>query len=208
MSDYKTFDLSSLCNEKLETILAPLEKEDERLDTNEIEWKGHTFGNSKTDLPLRVSGEQNLRGLPFLIGDHDNSSSENSLIRLKPGDKSISIPVDRKVNWLIFAQCISGIEKNIFGQNVAEYVFHTKGNQSEPVLIRSSIEIGPIGGGAMGTFSDVEDSLRPRYEGEWGNSGWRQTERSLESKKLFHLWIWENTTGDILKWKQGKYYLE
>ena len=32
MSDYKTFDLSSLCNEKLEIILAPLEKEDERLD--------------------------------------------------------------------------------------------------------------------------------------------------------------------------------
>ena len=199
MSDYKTFDLSSLCNEKLETILAPFEKEDERLNTNEIEWKGHTFGNSKTDLPLRVSGEQNLRGLPFLIGDHNNSSSENSLIRLKPGDKSISIPVDRKVNWLIFAQCISGIEKNIFGQNVAEYVFHTKGNQSESVLIRSSIEIGPIGGGAMGTFSDVEDSLRPRYEGEWGNSGWRQTERSLESKKLFHLWIWKNTTGNILE---------
>ena len=35
MSDYKTFDLSSLCNEKLETILAPFEKEDERLNTNQ-----------------------------------------------------------------------------------------------------------------------------------------------------------------------------
>ena len=102
MSDYKTFDLSSLCNEKLETILAPFEKEDERLDINEIKWQGHTFGNSKTDLPLRVSGKQNLRGLPFLIGNHNDSSSENSLIRLKPGDKTISIPVDRQVNWLIF----------------------------------------------------------------------------------------------------------
>ena len=90
MSDYKTFDLSSLCNEKLETILAPFEKEDERLNTNEIEWKGHTFGNSKSEIVETLYGRY-LNVLVAPIRKSELTEMVNFYIENSDGDKEKAI---------------------------------------------------------------------------------------------------------------------
>ena len=47
-----------------------------------------------------VKGPQTFRGLPFLVG---GSSGDNCLIALSGSDESVTIPIGRKADRVIFA---------------------------------------------------------------------------------------------------------
>ena len=186
MQDYQPLDLSSWCNAGIEAL------------------------GEGSEAPV---GLQSFRGLPFLVGG-ESPRQDRCLIALDGSSSNVTIPVSQSAHNIIFAHRLLEsdlLEGGPVGNLVAEYVVHLSGGGEVRLPIRERLEIGvfpnktteAIGSVAqMGmpllALSDRKNTLQPRYEGSWGNAGWRLTE--LEFLNLPHgysLWAWPNPRPDV-----------
>ena len=141
-------------------------------------------------------GSQSLRGLPFQIGEDAASCLVGGGGSL--GVDKLEIAVGRQVRWLIVAHRLleSRIDENgPIGEKVAEYAFHFEGGDVVQVPVRERFEIStvpPSGGSPYVAVADTNDALLPRYEGDWGMAGRRQTEVNAGRPAHFVLWAWKN----------------
>jgi hypothetical protein len=165
MRDYEPLDLSALRNAGLE--LYP--------------------GGRKPPL-----GEQHLHGLPFLLGE-----GERCLVRL--GEEPIRVKVGGRATRVLFAHALLEsklMEGEPVGRVVATYRFHYEDGQSVEAPVRERFEVAevPTGWGQSPFLSvpDIKSGLHPRYEGKWGNAGYRQTEATQAWPQGYYLWAWEN----------------
>ena len=196
MTAYEPLDLTSLCN------------------------AGAHTADGQEDVPC---GTVVLRGLPFSIGGPD-AAADRCVIALGPQRPAadLEIPVGKQAHTVTFAHRLSAslleeyfphaaimwqhfdadslIDDNgPLGEEAAEYVFHLEDGESHRVTVRERFEISavPVGvGSPFAAFSDHEDSLHPRHEGPWEQTGRRQTEGSRGNARWFVLWVWRNPSPD------------
>ena len=93
-------------------------------------------------------GSQVYRGLPFQVGPALGSNSR-CFVAFGRGsaEKSLDIPVGKKVHWLILAHRLlesKVLEGGPLGLKVAEYVFHLEGGEVIRVPIRERFEIATV----------------------------------------------------------------
>ncbi len=173
MQDYQPLDLSSLCN----TGPAILGE------------------NAKPAI-----GAQTFHGLPFQIGPSADAGGNCFLgfgndVNAEP----VVVPLNATPKRVIVAHRL--LESTIFegdpvGRLIAHYVFRYANGEEVRVPIRERFEIAviPPGWGQLPFLSwpDRKDGLMPRYEGNWGAAGNRQTEASQAWPSSYYLWVWEN----------------
>ena len=176
MSDYQPLDISHWCNEDLSA-----------------------FGDH--DAP---TGLQSLRGLPFLFGSDARAESSKCLIALGVENESLTIPVNQQAFQVIFAHRLLETELSTggsLGTQAAEYVFHYDGNRVERVPIRERFEIATIGrtdtadivpGLPFRAVTDQKPFNMPRWEGPWGQAGFRLIEARPATVRHYYLWAWKN----------------
>ena len=192
MADYEPLDLSKWCNAGL-SVLADEKGPDPRLDRADLAWRGHTFGLREDGVDRIVVGLQSFRGIPFLVGSEGGIESGKCLVELSGDGPSATIPIGSTVRRVIFAhRLLETGDGEKTGSKVADYIFNLDRGRPVRVPIRKQIEIDTIPGNAIGAFADDQPSLLPRYEGEFGQTGWRQTEVLVPATRFYHLWVWEN----------------
>ena len=200
MDDYKPLDLSEWCNEGIRVLNSSIEPQ-HQLDGADLVWRGHTFGMQEETVDTITTGLQSFRGIPFLVGHENGIEPHACFIRLDGNSSRLTIPVGSTAHRVIFAHRILGpVEDVKTASEVADYIFNFGNGEALKVPIRNQIEIDLVPGNAMGAFADDQPSLPPRYEGEFGQTGWRQTEVLVPTTRFYHLWVWENPRPDsILK---------
>ena len=181
MSDYEPLDLSPLCNARVDLL-----------------------GGSQAP----AIGRQSFHGLPFLIGP-DGADGDSCFIALDGASGSVTIPVGRPAHRVIFAHRLLEsylLEGGVLGVQVADYVFRLSGGDEIRVPIRERYDLAVVGNDTpaypKAVFStawapfravpDQKDSLLPRYEGPWEETGRRQTEAVRGIPVDYWLWAWEN----------------
>lgn len=178
MNDYEAIDLSAWCN----TGVDYLSDEDPKL------------------------GKNTFRGLPFIVGSFDGSSSEHCYISLTEGEASVTVPIEKAARRVIFAhrQMETDQDKNgPVGITVADYVIHMAGGETVKVPIRERYEISAVGdrsgvsrlsiGFPYLAVPDQGDTLMPRSEGRFDLIGRRQTESVHAQPTWYWLWAWQNS---------------
>ena len=180
MQDYEPLDISRSCNSGPEIL-----------------------GSGAADVE---TGLKSFRGLPFMIGGLASGLGGNSFIAPSPNGGSVSVPVGKPAKRVLFAHALLETklaEGGRLGEPVAEYVFYLSSGRQERVNIRERFEIAASPAFPPGTpgppYRAVTDSkavLMPRYEGEFGEAGRRQTEANQPSADLCWLWSWENPEPD------------
>jgi hypothetical protein len=170
---YEPVDLSAACNAGVEVL-----------------------GDEPGDVRL---GRVDLRGLPFLIGSEPPSKERCFLL---PGDP-VTVRVGRLARQVIIAHRLleaGAPAGHAVGQTVAEYVFHLAGGEIVTVPIRERFEIQvvptPWGRLPFLAVTDKSDYSLPRFEGSWGDSGWRLCEHEMGWPTGYYLWSWENPHPD------------
>ena len=148
-------------------------------------------------------GAQDLRGLPFLVGDGANPEAD-CLIAFDGESGGVTIPIGKPAHRVVFAHRMMESVLHSggpLGAHVADYVFRLAGGAEVRAPLRERFEIGPLQNlqsvpGVPGTpFLAVADStarLMPRREGEWDQMGRRQMEGVQEWPRWFYLWAWTN----------------
>ncbi len=153
-------------------------------------------------------GSQTFHGLPFLIGDTDGG--KRCFLVLGPGDAPVSIGVGKRARYLIFAH--RQLDSQLFAggpmaELVAEYVVRYADGAELRLPIRERLEIAVIAyqGGQYNwgqwpllAWPDRKDALYPRYQGDWGLAGQRQTESMQGTARAYYLWPWANPRPDEL----------
>ncbi|HEY3079557.1 MAG TPA: CehA/McbA family metallohydrolase [Chloroflexota bacterium] len=140
------------------------------------------------------TGQQELHGLPFLIGDGDRA--------FVAPEGPITIPVGQPARTLVFAHRLlesALLEGGPVGVEVAEYVFRLADGQAHRVPIRERFEImTPSGWGqlAFRAVPDQKNGLMPRWEGRWDAMGNRQSEAYQGWPLAYYLWCWTNPSPD------------
>lgn len=174
MSDYVPVDLGSFCNAGTSI-----------------------YGAGKQPQP----GQLTLRGLPFLIGGA-TPDANRCFIELG-GETALRIPVGARARHVLFAHALLDsrlLQNGPMGEVVAHYSIRYADGASERVPIRERFEIGPIPmwWSAMPFIAlpDRNESLAPRYEGPWGEAGYRQTEADQGWPQFYYLWDWVNPHPD------------
>jgi hypothetical protein len=157
------------------------------------------------DNPI-VTGQQSMRGLPFLIGRADGGACK----LLAPAfENDVTIPIGSTARRVIFAHRL--LQSNVpeggpLGVTVAEYVFRLTNGQEIRANIRERFEISTAGaswepwlpGMAYLAVPAETPGLHPRYEGSWDEAGRRQTDVGFENGvKSFYLWAWVNPQPDV-----------
>ncbi len=169
MPGYEPVDLSAGCNAGVDVL-----------------------GDEPGDVPL---GRVDLRGLPFLVGPEPPSAERCFLLPGAPMSVEIGRPARRVIvaHRLLEPGAPAG---HAVGQVVAEYVFHLAGGQvvTAPVRERFEIQVVPPVWGRQPflAVTDTSDYNVPRFEGRWGESGWRLTEHVKGASAGYYLWCWEN----------------
>ena len=149
-----------------------------------------------------AKGPQTFRGLPFLVG---GSSGDNCLIALSGSDESVTIPIGRKADRVIFAHRM--LESELpkggpLGIEVAEYVFRLGGGEEvrAPIREQSEIALVPLEWGVTGwpsrAVTDMKPKLYARKEGRLDVQGRRQTEAEQAVTRWYYLWAWRNPATD------------
>lgn len=178
MSDYEPLDLSLLCNGST-----------------------HLFGEGAQP-PI---GTQEFYGLPFQIGPNAQNPGDCYLAFGADNDRhesSITIPVNGKAQWVIFAHTLleSKVPQGGLGDVAGHYVFRFANGAEVRTPIRERFEIGVHtdywGQQLFLALPDQKDSLLPRHEGDWGGAGRRQTEVNMGGPHAYWLWPWENPQPD------------
>ncbi|HEY3280867.1 MAG TPA: hypothetical protein VGN26_01200, partial [Armatimonadota bacterium] len=173
MVDYQPLDLSALCNAGPEVL------------------------GEGSQAPL---GRQSFRGLPFLVG---SSTVEKCFVLLgstpNAAEPPVVVPVEGTARTVIVAHARldSRVEQgDPAGRVVATYVFRYQDGEAVAVPIRERFEVGayPLPWGQLPLLAvpDVTDRMQPRYEGNFGNTGYRQTEAEQAWPRAYYLWAWRN----------------
>jgi hypothetical protein len=143
-------------------------------------------------------GMQTLRGLPFRIGEGERcllAFGATAPHRSEP----LAIPIGEAARRVLFAHVL--LESHLHegepvGREVARYRFVYRDGEPVEVPIRERFEIAgmPTGWGEMPFLAapDQQDGLMDRYKGDWGGSGYRQTEARQAWPRDYYLWAWEN----------------
>ena len=136
-----------------------------------------------TDFPFQISADGN-----YFLGFGNKVNSE-----------PITIPLNAMPKRVIVAHRL--LESQIFegdpvGRLIANYVFRYANGETVNVPIRERFEIAvvPPGWGQLPflAWPDQQDGLQPRYAGDWGAAGNRQTEATQAWPSNYYLWVWEN----------------
>jgi len=155
-------------------------------------------GQGNRNVPL---GPQNLRGLPFNVGDDPARCfvGLGAPLRSEP----LTVPINRALRVVVVAHRLldSKIEdEGWIGETVADYVFRYADGTEVLVPIRDRFEIATVptawGQLPFDALPDRYDSLMPRYEGKFAQTGNRQSEAIQASARAFFLWTWENPRPD------------
>ena len=173
MQDYQPLDLFSLCNVSKEVL-----------------------GENANP----AIGSQTFHGLPFQIGS-SVGENEKCFFGLGSGMKSepTDVPINATAEHVIVAHRL--LESRIFegdpvGRLIANYIFRYANGEEVSVAIRERFEIAvvPPGWGQLPflAWPDQKDALYPRYEGNWGAAGNRQTEATQAWPGHYYLWVWDN----------------
>ncbi len=148
-------------------------------------------------------GAQDLRGLPFLVGDGDSPAAD-CLIAFDGESGGVTIPIGKPARRVVVAHRMMESVLHSggpLGAAVADYVFRLAGGMEVRIPLRERFEISPLQNlqsvpGVPGSpFLAVADStagLMPRREGEWDQMGRRQMEGVQEWPRWFYLWAWTN----------------
>ncbi len=179
MMDYEYIDMSAWCNAGIECL--PGEN------------------------PLL--GEQSMRGLPFIVGSRDGDASEDRYISLAEGESAVTVPIGKTAHNVIFAHRQLETEQPAngpIGVRVADYEIRFADSETVTVPIRERYEISAVGdrqgisrygvGYPFLAVTDQEDTLMPRYEGRYDETGRRQTEVVQAQPAWYWLWAWRNPT--------------
>ncbi|MDA1192544.1 MAG: CehA/McbA family metallohydrolase, partial [Candidatus Poribacteria bacterium] len=193
MADYQPLDLSSLANAD-DSIL-----------------------NGRGQIP---TGQQEYHGIPFQVGSGDGAG--NTVIHLGDGASmnAVTVPVGAKATHVLFAHCLldSWIhEGDPVGRVCADYEFVYADGSKDAAPIRERFETGiipsPWGQWALLSYPDMKDGNQPRYQGNWGAAGNRQTEVYQGGPRWFYLWAWTNPHPDraissiVIHPKGPKFYI-
>ena len=149
-------------------------------------------------------GEQQFRGLPFLIG---NGSGGDCFISLDGASSPVDVPVGRRAHTVLFAHRLLDSQLEAggpLGVQVAEYVFHLEGGKEVRTPVRERFEISVVPAdsfrGVQGlpfrAVTDGKHTLFHRFEGRWDASGRRQTEYDKAQASSYFLWAWANPDPD------------
>ncbi len=173
MPDYQPIDLGSLCNAGVAA-----------------------YGDAKPP----PTGQASLHGLPFSIGGAAPDPAR-CFVGLGPGaaEGAVVVPVGATARHVIFAHALLDsrlLEGETVGVAVAHYSIRYADGTTERVPIRERFEIGaiPMWWSAFPFLAvpDRQDSMAPRYQGEWGEAGYRQTEADQGWPSHYYLWDWAN----------------
>jgi len=148
-------------------------------------------------------GKQLFHGLPFQIGSGEGACligfGKEEGLRKEP----VTVPIGSTARKVIFAHAV--LETQILqggpaGVTIATYIFRYRDGTDVRVPIRERFEIGDWpqtwGQGAFLAMPDQKNGLIERYRGEWGSSGFRQTEATQGWPRGYYLWAWENPHPD------------
>ena len=149
------------------------------------------------------TGRMIWHGLPFQIGPAKAATKPKSKcvvafgtsVRMEP----LTIPINSTAHHLIFAHRL--LESKIpegghVGVPCAEYVVKFDDGREIKFPIGDRLQIGTIphdwGQWPILAYPDHKDSLMPRYEGKFGDIGFRQSETIHATAHDFFLWSWPN----------------
>ncbi len=172
IQDYQPLDLASLCNIGVDIL-------DESANP--------------------AIGAQNFHGLPFQIGGQEGIG--NCFLGFGDGvnTEAACVPINATAQRVVVVHRL--LESEIsdgapVGRLISHYRFrYADGTEvSVPIRERFEIAVVPPGWGQLPflAWSDEKDGLHPRYEGEWGKAGNRQTEALAGWPSDYYLWVWEN----------------
>ena len=154
-------------------------------------------------------GEQIMRGLPFIVGSTPDEPSGNCFVSLADGDAPVTLPIGKTAHNLVLAHRQIETEQDAngpIGVHVADYVIRFENSESVAVPIRERYEISAVGdrqgisrygvGYPYLAVTDQGDTIMPRYEGRFDETGRRQTETVQAQPAWYWLWAWRNPTPD------------
>ena len=160
------------------------------------------FGDGRRPVIGRVA----FHGIPFAIGPSEDATSACFVV-LEPGAPSVTIPVDRPCDRLIFAhRWLRGDGQGADpapGDAVAEYTIQLADGGSIVVPIRERFEItvaaetGWDGNPPFLAAGTSEIQLLDRYEGRWEDIGQRQSETVYAGMTDYFLWVWEHPRPEV-----------
>jgi hypothetical protein len=164
-----------------------------------FEWSAfHDQATGISGLPV---GQRTSQGVPFLIC---GENAEARVIALGGAGNvdPLRIPIGRAARHVVFAHCLRTYDAALDpGELCATYDFVFGKDEVVSVPIRIMMEIGavddPWGLHPRFARSDRKQSLKPRYEGAWLESGAREAEVDGElPADHFYLWAWTNLLTD------------
>lgn len=137
-------------------------------------------------------GQTTLRGLPFHIG---------FIVPEQP----VTVPIGSAATRVIVAHRLlepGAPAGHAVGRLVAEYgfVFADGERLDAPIRERFEIQIIPAEWGREPFLAvpDKSDQNMPRFEGRWGESGFRLVEQFRGRPDGYYLWCWENPRPDVV----------
>ena len=142
-------------------------------------------------------GEQLLRGLPFQVGDDPTCCfvALGDGVRTEP----LTIKIGQTARNVVVAHRLLDspiLQSGTVGNAVAAYIFRYASGDELRVPIRDRFEISlvPVSWGQLNfrSLPDVSDSPPPRYLGNFGEAGNRQTEARQAWPVGYVLWNWTN----------------
>ncbi|HLK60742.1 MAG TPA: CehA/McbA family metallohydrolase [Chthonomonadaceae bacterium] len=178
MQDYEPLDLTLVCNTGPEPF-------------------GPNF-----EPPL---GAQTFQGLPFQIGGEIGKPCFLGFGPEPPlSAEPISLSVGQSARNVLCAHALRDThlhEGDPPGRVIARYRFVFADGEQVTVPIRERFEIGviPVAWGELPFLArtDRKDSLMDRYQGEWGGTGFRQTEARQAWPNAYYLWAWKNPRPEV-----------
>jgi hypothetical protein len=150
------------------------------------------------------TGSLSLHGLPFLVGGAAPDPAR-CFVALGPGGAAapVTIPINSVARHILFAHALLDtrlLENAQVGEVVAHYSIRYGDGAVERVPIRERFELAaiPMWWSAYPFLAvpDSQDHLAPRYRGEWGDAGERQTEADQGWPDHYYLWDWANPRPD------------
>jgi hypothetical protein len=170
MSDYQPIDLGALCNAG-----------------------AAVYGSSSPPI-----GSATFHGLPFLVGGAAPDAAR-CLIDLGTAEEAVVVPVGATARHVLFAHALLDsrlLEGGPLGDVVAHYAVRYADGEELRLPIRERFEIAaiPMWWSALPFLAvpDNQDYMAARYQGEWGEAGYRQTEADQGWPAHFYLWDWAN----------------
>ncbi len=178
MSDYLPIDLAASCNTDAKALGL------ERLPT---------------------TGLQAFLGIPFQISESNGAAAYIGFGPPPMGSGTITIAVEAAAHNIVFAHALLDTqihEGDPPGRVVATYTFVYTDSVRVVSEIRERFEISvvPVAWGEHPFLAmpDQPDGLMDRFQGEWGQTGFRQTEARQAWPRDYYLWSWRNPRPETM----------